>query len=139
MLKDLYEAKYQLLINKWERTSLKRLNDSKAFIQYSNDMDDIYNNIQEYNSNEKRQILIVFDDMITDMLSNKNLNPIVTELFIRGRKLNTFLVFIAQSYFARKEINSKYLKIWITWWIIFSIRYSRSFWVYHQKVWNSYW
>ena len=100
-----------MLINKQERTGLKHLNDSKAFIEYSNDMDDIYNNIQEYNSNEKRQILIVFDDMITDMLSNKNLNPIVTELFIRGRKLNTFLVFIAQSYFARKEINSKYLKI----------------------------
>ena len=51
-------------------------------------MDDIYKNIEEYNPNKKRKILIVFDDMIADMLSNKKLNPIVTELFIRGRKLN---------------------------------------------------
>ena len=57
-------------------------------------------NTEEYNPNKKRKILIVFDDMIADMLSNKNLNPIVTELFIRGRKLNISLVFITQSYFA---------------------------------------
>ena len=63
-------------------------------------MDDIYKNIEEYNSNKKRKILIVFDDMIVGMLSNKKLNPIVTELFIRGRKLNISLVFISQSYFA---------------------------------------
>ena len=62
-------------------------------------MNDIYKNIQEYNPNKKRKILIVFDDMIADMLSNKKLNPIVTELFIRGRKLNISLVFITQSYF----------------------------------------
>ena len=63
-------------------------------------MDDIYKNIVEYNLNNKLKILIVFDDMIQDMLSNEKLNPIVTELFIRGRKLNISLVFIAQSYFA---------------------------------------
>ena len=63
-------------------------------------MDDIYKNIEYYNPNKKRKILIVFDDMITDMLSNKKFNPIVTELFIRGRKLNIFLVFITQSCFA---------------------------------------
>ena len=57
-------------------------------------MDHIYENIEEYNSNKKRKILIAFDDMITDMLMNKNRNKIVTELFIRGRKLNIFLVFI---------------------------------------------
>ena len=57
-------------------------------------------NIEEYNPNKKRKILIVFDDMIADMLSNKKLNPIVTELFIRGRKLNISLVFNTQSYFA---------------------------------------
>ena len=98
--KDPYEAKYQFLINKRESTGLKHFNDSKAFIEYSNDMDDIYKNIEEYNPNKKRKILIVFDDMIADMLSNKKLNPIVTELFIRGRKLNISLVFITQSYFA---------------------------------------
>ena len=63
-------------------------------------MDDIYKNIEEYNPNKKRKILIVFDDMIADIFTNKKLNPIVTELFIRGRKLNIFLVFITQSYFA---------------------------------------
>ena len=62
-------------------------------------MDDIYKNIEEYNPSKKRKILIVFDDMIADMLSNKKLNPIVTELFIRDRKLNISLVFITQSYF----------------------------------------
>ena len=62
-------------------------------------MDDIYKNIEEYNSNRKRKILIVFDDMIDNILSNKKLNPIVTELFIRGRKINISLVFITQSYF----------------------------------------
>ena len=56
--------------------------------------------IKDYDPNKKRKILIVFDDMIADMLSNKKLNPIVTELFIRGRKLNISLVFITQSYFA---------------------------------------
>ena len=63
-------------------------------------MDDIYKNIEEYNPNKKRKVLVVFDDTIADMLSNKKLNPIVTELFIRGRKLNISLVFITQSYFA---------------------------------------
>ena len=63
-------------------------------------MDDIYKNIEEYNPNRKRKILIVFDGMIADMLTNKKLNPAVTELFIRGRKLNICLVFIRQSYFA---------------------------------------
>ena len=62
-------------------------------------MDDIYKNIEEYKPNKKRKILIVFDDMITDMLSNKKLNPIVTELLIRGGKLNISFVFITQSYF----------------------------------------
>ena len=98
--KDPYEAKYQLLINKRENAGLKYLNDSKAFIEYSNDIDDIYKNIEEYNPNEKRKILIVFDDVIADMLSNKKLNPIVTKLFIRGRKLNISPAFITQFYFA---------------------------------------
>ena len=97
---DPFEAKYQLLINKRKSTRLKYSNDSKAFIEHSNDMDNVYKNIDEYNPNKKRKILIVFDDKIADMLSNKKLNSMVTELFIRGRKLNIFLVFITQSYFA---------------------------------------
>ena len=67
-------------------------------------MDDIYKNIQEYNANKKRNILIVFYDLIAEMLSNKKLNPIITELFIRGRKLNISLVFITQSYFSVQRI-----------------------------------
>ena len=98
--KDPYEAKDQFLINKQESTCLKHFNDSKAFIEYLNDMDDIYENIEKYNPNKKRKILIVFDDMIADMLSNKKPKPIETELFIRGRKLHISLVFITQSYFA---------------------------------------
>ena len=73
-VKDPYEAKNQLLINKRKSTGLKYLNDSKAFIEYSNDMD-IYKNIEEYSPNKNRKILIVFDNMIADMLSNKKLNP----------------------------------------------------------------
>ena len=91
--KDPYEEKYQLLINKREITGLRYLNESKAFNEYSNDMDDIYKNIKEYNGNKNQKILIVFDDVIADMLSNKKSNPIVTELFIRGRKLNIYLFF----------------------------------------------
>ena len=59
-----------------------------------NDMEDVYKNIEEYNIGKNCKILIVFDDMIADMINNKKLNPIVTELFIRGRKLNISIVFI---------------------------------------------
>ena len=66
---------------------------------YSNDMNDVYNNIAKHNIRKERKILIVFDDMIADMINNKELNSIVPELFIRGSKLNVSLVFITQSYF----------------------------------------
>ena len=62
-------------------------------------MQDVYKNIEEYNIGKKRKILIVFDDMIADMINNKKLNSITTKLFIRGRKLNISLVFITKSYF----------------------------------------
>ena len=68
-------------------------------MEYSNDMQDVHKNIEDYNPIKKRKILIVFDDMIADMINNNKLNPIVTELFIRGRKLNISIVFITQSYF----------------------------------------
>ena len=97
--KDPYEAKYQYLINKREKVGLNHYDDPKAFIEYSNDMQDVYKNIDEYNPDKENKILIVFDDMIADMIHNKKLNSIVTELFIRGRKLNISLVFIRQSYF----------------------------------------
>ena len=97
--KDPYEAKYQYLINIREKVGLKHFNDPKAFIEYSDDMQDVYKNIDEYNIGKERKILIVFDDMIANMINNKKLNSIVTELFIRGRKLNISIVFITQSYF----------------------------------------
>ena len=97
--KDPYEAKYQFLINKTESTGLKHFNDPKGFIEYSNDMQDVCKNIDEYNPGKKRIILTVFDDIIADMINNKKLNSPVTEMFIRGRKLNISLAFIMQSYF----------------------------------------
>ena len=97
--KDPYEAKYQYLINKREKVGLDHFKDPKAFIEYSNDMQYVYKNIEDYNPNKKRKILLVFDDMIADLINNKKLNPVVTELFIRGGKLNISIVFITQSYF----------------------------------------
>ena len=97
--KDPYEAKYQLLINTKGRTGLKHFEYPKAFIDYSNDMEDVYKNINEYIIDKKCKILIVFNDMIANVINNKNLNSIVTELFIRGRKVKISLVFITQSYF----------------------------------------
>ena len=93
------KKKYQYLINKREEVGLDHFNDPKTFIESSNDMGDVYKNIEDYTLGREHKILIVFDDMIADMINNKKLNPIVTELFIRGRKLNISIVFIKQSYF----------------------------------------
>ena len=112
--KDPHEEKYQFLIKKSESTELKHFSDPKAFIKYSNDIQDVYKTIYEYNTDKERKILIVFDDMIADMINNKMQNLIVTELFIRGRKLNISLVFITQSYFnAQKDprLNSTHFFI----------------------------
>ena len=97
--KDPYEAKYYYLINKREKVGLDHFKDPKAFIDYSNDMEDVYKNIEDCNPNKKRKILIIFYDMIADIINNKKLNPVVTGLFISGRKLNTSILFITQSYF----------------------------------------
>ena len=79
--------------------NLKHLNDSKAFIQCSNAMDNIYENINDYNPNRKRKTLIAFDNMIADIMANKKFQSIIKELFVRCRKLNISLAFITQSYF----------------------------------------
>ena len=97
--KDPDKAKYQYLINKREGVGINHFKDFKAFIEFSNDMHDVYKNINYYNPDRENKILIVFDDMIADTIQNKKLNSKVTELFIRGRKLNISLVFITQSYF----------------------------------------
>ena len=78
-------------------------------------MKDVYKNIENYNPGKKRRILIVFDDMIADMINNEKLNPVVTELFIRGRKLNISIVFITQSYFkVPKEVRLNSTHFFIT-------------------------
>ena len=96
--KDLSEPKYEYLIKNRENAGIKHLNDSNAFIECSNTMDNVYENIDDYNPNRKRKILIVFDDMIADIMTNKKFQAIIKELFIRCRKLSISLVFITQSY-----------------------------------------
>ena len=98
--KDLSEPKYEFLIKKNKNVGTNHFNDPNTFIECSNTMDDIYENIDDYNPNRKRKILIVFDDMIADIMTNKKFQAIIKELFIRCRKLNISLVFITQSYFS---------------------------------------
>ena len=98
--RDLNEPKYKILIKKRKDAGIKHLNDPNTFIECSNTMDDVYENINDYNPNRKRKILIVFDDMIADIMTNKKFQAIIKELFIRCRKLNISLVFITQSYFS---------------------------------------
>ena len=86
-------------------------------------MDDIYENIDEYNPNKKRKILILFDDITADILSNKKLQPIVTEVFIRGKKINRFTFFITRSYFA----VSKHIRLNSTHYFIMKIPNEQKF------------
>ena len=97
--KDLYEVKYKYLINEREGVGINHFNDPKAFIEYSNDRRNVYKGIDDYNPDKENKIIIVFADVIADMIPNKKLNSIVTNLLIRGEKLNSSLVFITQSYF----------------------------------------
>ena len=97
--KDPYEAKCRYFIKKREKLRLDHFNDSEAFTEYLNNMQDVYTNIEEYNLRKKGKVSIIFDDMIADMINNKKVNLVETELFIRGRKLNISIVFNTQSYF----------------------------------------
>ena len=98
-VKDLSEPKYEFLIKKSQDAGIKHLNDANAFIECSNTMDDVYQNIDDYNPSRKRKILIVFDDMIADIMTNKTFQAIIKELFISCREVNISFVFITQSYF----------------------------------------
>ena len=112
--RDLNEPKYKILIKKRKDAGIKHLNDPNAFIECSNTMDDVYENINDYNPIRKRKKLIVFDDMIADIMTNRRFQAIIKELFIRCRKLNISLVFITQSYFfVPKDVrlNSTYYLI----------------------------
>ena len=102
--KDINEPKYEYLINKRKQAGIKSLNDPHTFIEYSDDMDDVLDDINNYNKNSDKKVLIVFDDMIADIEYNKKFKRIIKELFYRARKINVSIVFIMQSYFrALKE------------------------------------
>ena len=98
--KDLEELKYQLLINKREKAGINFNNDPAAFIEYSNSMDDILSNIEDYSKKRKRKVLIILDAMISHVMSDKKAQQILKDLFIRCRKLNMSFCFLAQSYFS---------------------------------------
>ena len=120
--KDPYEAKYQYLIKVREKVGIDHHNDPTTYIEYSNDMRDVHKNTNCYNPDKENQILIVFDDMIADMIHNKNVDSIVTELFIRERKINISLVFITQSPFkVPKDVR---LNLIISLWQKFQIQES---------------
>ena len=95
--KDINEPKYEYLINKREQAGIKNLNDPHAFIEYSDDMDDVLDDINNYNKNRDKKVLIVFDDMIPDIEYKKKFKRIIKELFYRARKINVSIVFIMQS------------------------------------------
>ena len=98
--RDLSKPKYEYLIKKREDVGIKHVNDINPFIECSNTMDDFYEHINDYNAIRKRKKIIVFDDMIADIMGNKTFQAIIKELFTRCRKLNISLVFITQSYFS---------------------------------------
>ena len=109
--KDLHEPKYEYSINKREQAGIKNLNDPHAFIEYSDDMNDVLDDINNYNKNRDKEELIAFDDMIADIEYNKTFKRIIKELFYRARKINVSIVFITQSYFrALKDarLNSRH-------------------------------
>ena len=99
MQKDLNEPSYKILIKKRENAGIKHFNDPNAFIECSNMMDNVYENINDYNPCKKRKVFVAFDDMIADIMTNKKFQSIIKELFIRCRRLNISLVFITQCYF----------------------------------------
>ena len=97
--KDIHEPKYEYLINKREQVGIKNLNDPHAFVEYSDDMDDVLDDINNYNKNRDKKVLTVLDDMIADIEYNKKFKRIIKELFYRARKINVSIVFTTQLYF----------------------------------------
>ena len=98
--RDLSEPKYEYLNKKRQDAGIKHLNESNAFIKCSNTMDETYEKINDYNLNREREILILFDDMIADIMTNEKFQIIIKERFITCRKLNILLVFITQFHFS---------------------------------------
>ena len=94
--KNLEEPKYKLLIDKREKAGINFNNYPTAFIEYSNSLDDISSDIEDYNKKRKRKVLIIFDDMISHVMSDKKAQQILKDLFIRCKKLNISLCFLTQ-------------------------------------------
>ena len=112
--RDLNEPKYKYLIKKREDVGIKHANNPNAFIECSNAIDDVYENINDYNSKRRRKILIVFDDMIAYIMTNRRFQAVIKGLFIRCRKLNISLAFITQFCFSVPKdvrLNSTYYLI----------------------------
>ena len=82
--------KYELLIKGREKVGFEKLKIPKAFVDYSQTIDYVYENLEDYNPTKKRRVLIVSDDLIADIESNEKISLKVTELFLRGRN-KTFL------------------------------------------------
>ena len=109
--KDLSEPWYEYLIKKHKNAGIKHFNDLKSHIERSNTLDDVYENIDDYNPSRKRKLAIVFDDIIADVKSNKKFQLKIEELFIRFKRLDISLVFIPQSYFTvPKDIRLNFVK-----------------------------
>ena len=98
-VKDTDKDQYQYLINKREQAGLKNLNDPNTFIEYLSDMNDVLEDINNYNKKRDKKVLIIFDDMIAGIMRTEKFKAIVKEFFIRCTKLNISIVFITQSYF----------------------------------------
>ena len=107
------ESKYQFLIKRRDNVGTKQLHDPTAFIEYSNTMDVVYNNIDDYNPNRNRRILVVFDDMILDTNANKKVQSIIKEPFIRYRKLNVSLAFFSPNliFLSQKKSDQNQTKL----------------------------
>ena len=118
--KDLEKPKYKLLINK-KKGGVNFNNDLTAFIEHSNSMDDILSGIEDYNKKRKRKVLIIFDDMISHVMSDKKAQQILKDLFIRCRKLNISLCFLTQSYFS----GPKDVRLNCTHYILFKLNNKR--------------
>ena len=115
--RDLSKPKYEYLIKKRENIEIKHLNDPNPLTECSNTMDKAYQNIDDYNPSRKRKKLIVFDDMIADIIKNRRFQAIIKELIIRSRKVNISLAFITQSDFS----VSKYVRLNSTHYLIMKI------------------
>ena len=92
---NLFKSNCQVLISGTEKVEIRKLKNQKVFIDYSQTIDAVYESLEDYYPTKRRKVFIEFDNIIADMEANKKLSPVITKLFLRGRKLNISLVFIS--------------------------------------------